>query len=44
MSLDFLEKNNLLSLNNESTYVGSGGFGWTHELPQKDFDGGGEGR
>jgi len=39
VKLDFLEKNNLLSLNNDSTYVGSGGFGWTHELPQKDFDG-----
>jgi len=26
-------------LNNDGTYVGSGGFGWTHELPQKDFDG-----
>lgn len=37
--LDFLEKHNLLSLNNDGTYVGSGGFGYTHELPQKDFDG-----
>lgn len=37
--LDFLEKNNLLSLNNDGTYVGSGGFGYTHELPQRDFDG-----
>jgi hypothetical protein len=37
--LDFLEKNNLLSLNNDGTYVGSGGFGWTHELPEKDFTG-----
>ncbi len=37
--LDTLEKRNLLSLNNDGTYVGSGGFGWTHELPQKDFDG-----
>lgn len=37
--LDFLEKNGLLSLNNESDYVGSGGFGFTHELPQKDFSG-----
>lgn len=37
--LDFLEKNNLLSLNNDSTYVGSGGFGYTHELPRPDFDG-----
>jgi len=37
--LDFLEQNGLLSLNNNDTYVGSGGFGWTHELPQPDFDG-----
>jgi len=37
--LDFLEKNGLLSLNTEGTYVGSGGFGWTTELPGKDFDG-----
>ncbi|MCX6089754.1 MAG: hypothetical protein NTX88_05190 [Candidatus Atribacteria bacterium] len=37
--LDFLEKNNLLSLNSDGTYVGSGGFGYTHELPQPDFDG-----
>lgn len=37
--LDFLEKNGLLSLNNDNTYVGSGGFGWSHELPQPDYDG-----
>lgn len=37
--LDFLEQNGLLSLNNDGTYVGSGGFGWTYELPQSDFDG-----
>lgn len=37
--LDFLEEKGLLSLNNDGTYVGSGGFGYTHELPQKDFDG-----
>jgi len=37
--LDFLEKNNLLSLNNDNTYVGSGGYGFSNELPQKDFDG-----
>lgn len=37
--LDFLEENGLLSLNNDGTYVGSGGFGYTYELPQKDFDG-----
>lgn len=37
--LDFLERNGLLSLNNDDTYVGSGGFGWSHELPQPDFEG-----
>jgi hypothetical protein len=37
--LDFLEHQGLLSLNNDGTYVGSGGFGWTHELPQPDFAG-----
>lgn len=37
--LDFLEENGLLSLNNDGTYVGSGGFGYTDELPQPDFDG-----
>jgi hypothetical protein len=36
--LDFLEENGLLSLNTENTYVGSGGFGFTRELPQDDFD------
>jgi len=36
--LDFLEENALLSLNNDGTYVGSGGFGYTRQLPQKDFD------
>lgn len=37
--LDFLEQGNLLWLNNDTTYVGSGGFGITDELPQPDFDG-----
>lgn len=37
--LDFLESNGLLCLNNDGTSVGSGGFGWTHELPQPDFFG-----
>jgi hypothetical protein len=37
--LDWLEENGLLSLNNDGTYVGSGGFGWTDEVPQKDFVG-----
>lgn len=36
--LDFLEEKGLLSLNTEGTYVGSGGFGWTKELPQADFN------
>lgn len=38
--LDYLEANGLLSLNNEADYVGSGGFGFTKELPQPDFDAG----
>lgn len=38
--LEYLEKAGLLSFNNDGTYVGSGGFGWTHQLPQKDYDGG----
>jgi hypothetical protein len=37
--LDYLEENNLMSLNNDGTYIASGGFGWSHELPQKDFTG-----
>jgi hypothetical protein len=37
--LDYLEANNLLSLNNDGTYVGSGGFGYSDELPQADFAG-----
>ena len=37
--LDYLEANNLLSLNNDGTYVGSGGYGYTDELPQPDFKG-----
>ncbi|MHB0856059.1 MAG: uroporphyrinogen decarboxylase/cobalamine-independent methonine synthase family protein [Anaerolineae bacterium] len=37
--LDFLESRGLLSLNNDGTYVGSGGFGWSRELPREDFDG-----
>jgi hypothetical protein len=37
--LQSLEQHGLLSLNNDGTYVGSGGFGWTHELPQPDFTG-----
>lgn len=37
--LDFLENNGLLSLNSGGQYVGSGGFGYTRELPQSDFNG-----
>ena len=37
--LDYLEANGLLSLNNDGTYVGSGGFGFSDELPQADFAG-----
>lgn len=37
--LDYLERDGLLTANNDGTYVGSGGFGWTDELPRKDFSG-----
>ncbi len=37
--LDYLEDNDLFSLNNDGTYVGSGGLGYTTELPQPDFSG-----
>lgn len=37
--LDELERFGLLSTNHEGDYVGSGGFGWTDELPQADFTG-----
>ena len=37
--LDYLEANDLFSLNNDDTYVGSGGFGWSDELPQPGFAG-----
>jgi hypothetical protein len=37
--LDFLEANGLLCLNNDGTYVGSGGMGFTAALPAKDFSG-----
>lgn len=36
MQLKFLEGNGLLSLNNDH-YVGSGGFGYTDQLPKKGF-------
>jgi len=34
--LDFLEKENLLSPNSDHSYVGSGGLGYTRELPKGD--------
>jgi hypothetical protein len=37
--LDWLESHALLSFNTDGAYVGSGGFGWTRELPQPDFSG-----
>jgi hypothetical protein len=37
--LDYLEQNGLLTLNNDGTYVGSGGYGFTDELPKRDFKG-----
>ncbi|MDD2533560.1 MAG: hypothetical protein PHC86_02530 [Eubacteriales bacterium] len=37
--LEYLETNNLFSLNNDGTYVGSGGMGYTHELPADSFAG-----
>lgn len=37
--LDFLEREHLLHLNNRGEYVGSGGFGWTDELPAPGFEG-----
>ncbi len=37
--LDSLASRNLLSLNNGGDYVGSGGFGWSDELPQHDPNG-----
>jgi len=37
--LQSLEDRGLLCLNNGNDYVGSGGFGFTDELPAEDFDG-----
>ncbi len=34
--LDWFEQNGFLSSNTQGTYVGSGGFGWTNELPKPD--------
>ena len=37
--MDFLERENLLALNNEDDYNGSGGFGFSRELPGAGFTG-----
>jgi hypothetical protein len=37
--LDALEGEGLLSRNDDGTYIGSGGLGWSRELPSLDFDG-----
>jgi hypothetical protein len=37
--LDFLEKENLQGLNNEDDYNGSGGYGFTRELPGPGYGG-----
>ena len=37
--LDFLESENLLCLNNGGDFHGTGGYGWTDELPSSGFDG-----
>jgi hypothetical protein len=37
--LDFLERQGLLSLNNGGDFVGTGGYGWSAELPSAGFDG-----
>jgi hypothetical protein len=36
--LDQWEVHNLLSLNNDNTRIGSGGYGYTNELPGPDFN------
>ena len=38
--LDFLEANGLLSLNNGGDFIGTGGYGWSDELPGPGFDAG----
>ncbi len=37
--LDYLESQGLLSLNNGGDFVGTGGYGWSSELPAAGFDG-----
>jgi hypothetical protein len=34
--LDFLENNKLLTLNNDGQYVGSGGLGYSNEIPKRE--------
>jgi hypothetical protein len=34
---DFLQENGLLTLNNDHSYVGSGGIGYTRELPRREI-------
>jgi hypothetical protein len=38
-SIDQIEALGVLSLSNANTRLGSGGYGWTDQLPQSDFDG-----
>ena len=38
VELDQFDKMNLLSLDNSNGYVGSGGYGYTSELPGDDYD------
>jgi hypothetical protein len=38
VELDQLEQQNLLSLDSNNTRIGSGGYGYTRELPGADFD------
>ena len=38
-NIEQLERLNVLSLGNGNTRLGSGGYGWTDELPQSDFGG-----
>ncbi len=37
--LDYLEQEGLLNLNNDGTYVGSGGYGFCDELPEANING-----
>lgn len=37
--IDQIEKKNLFTLNNDGTYLGSGGFGYSRELPAPGFNG-----